>query len=261
MIVFPNAKINIGLKVVGKRQDGYHDIETCFYPIPWNDVLEIVPSEKLEFHCYGLEIPGNENENLCLKAYDLLAKDFSIPPVSIHLLKNIPMGGGLGGGSSNGAFTLSLLSDLFDLKLTTSQKIAYALLLGSDCPFFIQNQPVIATGRGELLEPVALSLAGQYLAIYNPGIHISTKEAFSKIQPQGSSRSIKSALENQNTWKTQLKNDFETSAFAIYPEIKRIKDEMIEAGAYYSSMTGTGSTVYGLFSKKIVHDKWKILSL
>ncbi|WP_420575816.1 4-(cytidine 5'-diphospho)-2-C-methyl-D-erythritol kinase [Ekhidna sp.] len=262
MIVFPNAKINLGLNIVSKREDGYHNIESCFYPIPWHDSLEVIEAASFTFCSYGLEIPGDSSSNLCVKAYELLKADFKIPAVEIHLLKNIPMGAGLGGGSADGAFTLKMLNELFELGLTNLQLEAYALQLGSDCPFFIKNQSAIARGRGEQLEPIDLDLSGYYLAIHNPGIHVSTKDAYTGVtphQPKSSvSEIIRKPIEN---WKETLKNDFEASIFPNHPEIEQLKKEMYEVGAVYASMTGSGSTVFGVFEDRIENAEWKSFEL
>lgn len=262
MITFPNAKINLGLNIVSKREDGYHNIESCFYPIPWHDSLEVIEAASFAFHSYGLDIPGDTSSNLCVKAYKLLKADFDIPPIEIHLLKNIPMGAGLGGGSADGAFTLKMLNDIFSLNLTNPQLENYALQLGSDCPFFIKNQPAIATGRGEQLEPIDLDLSGYYLAIHNPGIHISTKEAYSGVKPKESKISVSEIVQRPiEQWKDLLRNDFEASIFPNHPEIEQLKNEMYGAGAIYASMTGSGSTVFGIFRKVIDHQGWKIFPL
>ena len=258
MIAFPNAKINLGLNITSKRADGYHNIESCFYPIPFCDALEIIKSERFCFHSYGLNIPGDSSNNLCVKAYQLLNKDFSLSPVEIHLLKAIPMGAGLGGGSADGAFTLRMLNELFDLKLTTGQLEQYALELGSDCPFFIQNKPMIAKGRGEQLQPFEVDLKGLYLAIHNPGIHISTKEAYDGIIPKKPEKSVQNILSKPTMdWKYLLINDFESSIFPNHPEIATLKGSMYKAGAIYSSMTGSGSTVFGIFDGEIENSGWK----
>lgn len=259
MITFPNAKINLGLNIVSKREDGYHNIESCFYPIPWRDSLEVIEAASFSFQSYGQEIPGDPSANLCVKAYELLKKDFDIPPVEIHLLKQIPMGAGMGGGSADGAFTLKLINDLYKLKLTDSQLEAYSLQLGSDCPFFIRNQPAIATGRGENLQPINVNLLGYYLAIHNPSIHISTKEAYSGVQPKAPELSIAKIIKTPfQEWKELLVNDFESSIFPNHREIKNLKDEMYDAGAIYASMTGSGSTVYGVF-EEAKNLPWKVL--
>ncbi|GAB4229789.1 MAG: 4-(cytidine 5'-diphospho)-2-C-methyl-D-erythritol kinase [Ekhidna sp.] len=262
MISFPNAKINLGLSIVSKREDGYHNIESCFYPIPWHDSLEVIEAASFAFHSYGLDIPGDSQSNLCVKAYDLLKADFDIPPVEIHLLKNIPMGAGLGGGSADGAFTLKMLNESCELGLTDSQLEGYALQLGSDCPFFIKNRPTIAAGRGENLQPIDLNLSGYYLAIHNPGIHVSTKEAYAGVVPKQPkmqvSQIVNTPVEN---WEGSLVNDFETSIFPNHPEINRLKNEMYESGAIYASMTGSGSTVFGIFESELKHSQWKVIPL
>lgn len=262
MISFPNAKINLGLNIVSKREDGYHNIESCFYPIPWRDSLEVIEAASFAFHSYGLEIPGDASSNLCVKAYELLKADFDIPPVEIHLLKNIPMGAGLGGGSADGAFTLKMLNELFDLQLSNLKLETYALQLGSDCPFFIENQPAIARRRGGNLESIDLDLSRYYLAIYNPAIHISTKEAYAGVKPHQPTTAISEFIKTPvNQWRDTLENDFEASIFPNHPEIAQLKKEMYEAGAIYASMTGSGSTVYGVFEEAIKHPKWKIFEL
>lgn len=260
MIHFPNAKINLGLNIVSKREDGYHNIESCFYPIPWRDSLEVIEAASFAFHSYGLDIPGDASSNLCVKAYELLKADHDLPPVEIHLLKNIPMGAGLGGGSADGAFTLKLLNDLFQLNLSSLQLEAYALQLGSDCPFFIQNQPAIATGRGEGLELIDLDLSGCTLAIHNPGIHISTKEAYAGITPKQPEISVADIISRPiQEWKDLLRNDFEDSIFPSHPTIAQLKQDMYAAGAIYASMTGSGSTVFGLFEGEV--DEWQCFGL
>jgi 4-diphosphocytidyl-2-C-methyl-D-erythritol kinase len=262
MISFPNAKINLGLNIVSKREDGYHNIESCFYPIPWRDSLEVIEAASFAFHSYGLEIPGDASSNLCMKAYELLKADFDIPPVEIHLLKNIPMGAGLGGGSADGAFTLKMLNNLFKLKLTDLELETYSSKLGSDCPFFIQNQPAIARGRGEDLEQIDLDLSGCHLAIHNPGIHVSTKEAYAGVIPTQPEISISGLIKTPvKEWRDTLENDFEASIFSNHPEIAQLKKEMYDAGAIYASMTGSGSSVYGVFEEAIKHPKWKVFEL
>ena len=260
MISFPNAKINLGLNIVSKREDGYHNIESCFYPIPWYDSLEVIKAASFSFHSYGLDIPGDNSSNLCVKAYELIRADHDIPPVEIHLLKNIPMGAGLGGGSADGAFTLKMLNDLFELGLSDEKLESYALQLGSDCPFFIKNQPAIAKGRGEELEAIELDLSGYHLGIHNPGIHVSTKEAYSGIVPQLPPISIVSIIRTPlKEWKDSIVNDFETSIFPNHPAIAELKQDMYDTGAVYASMTGSGSTVFGLFGEKV--ENWNCFKL
>ncbi|WP_420318132.1 4-(cytidine 5'-diphospho)-2-C-methyl-D-erythritol kinase [Ekhidna sp.] len=262
MITFPNAKINLGLNIVSKREDGYHNIESCFYPIPWYDCLEIIEAASFSLYSYGLEIPGDSDANLCVKAYELLKKDFDIPSIEIHLLKNIPMGAGLGGGSADGAFTLKMLNEIFRLELPNQELKEYALQLGSDCPYFIENKPAIARGRGEVLKEIGLDLKGYYLAIHNPGIHISTKEAYAGVNPGSVDTSIPEIIKTPiEQWKNGLKNDFEASIFPNHSEIEQLKKEMYDAGSVYASMTGSGSTVYGLFENPLEHSNWKIFNL
>ena len=253
MVIFPNSKINLGLNVVGKRNDGYHDIETVFFPVVHlKDALELMEKEKLEFSTSGLSIEGEAEKNLCIKAYNLLKKDFpQLPAVQMHIHKAIPMGAGLGGGSADGAFTLKLLNKKFDLSLSEEQLINYSLQLGSDCPFFILNKPCFATSRGELLEPTELGLSEYKFLIVQPPVHISTAWAFSTIKPLKPVKSIKQIIQQSiSTWKYELINDFEKPVFSKYPEIKKIKDDLYNEGAIYASMSGSGSAVYGIFNSK-----------
>ena len=249
MVLFPNCKINIGLNVIRKRADGYHDLETVFYPVALKDAIEVIRSSEFNFQLSGLPVIGTADNNLCVKAYNHLKQDFpALPPVSIHLHKTIPMGAGLGGGSADGAFMLKLLNKKFQLNLSEKKLISYALELGSDCPFFIINKPCFATGRGENLSPVQLDLSGYKLVLVNPGIHVSTKEAFSKLSPAIPAKSIGKIIQQPiESWKDELKNDFEETVFQLYPAIQNIKEELYAKGAIYASMTGSGSTVYGIF--------------
>lgn len=251
MITFPNCKINLGLNIVSKRDDGYHNIETVFFPIHLKDAIEVIEKENFKFSTSGLAIEGEQENNLCNKAYHLLKKDFSqLPPVHMHLHKAIPMGAGLGGGSADGAFTLKLLNKKFGLSLSEKQLSEYSLLLGSDCPFFIINKPCFATGRGEIFEQINLDLSAFKIVIVHPGIHISTSWAFSNINPVVPKRSIKGVIQQPiETWKEELINDFEEPVFTLYPEIKNIKTELYNSGAIYASMSGSGSAVYGIFEK------------
>ena len=252
MISFPNAKINIGLNITGKRPDGYHNLESCFYPVGWSDILEIIPSKTLHFSSTGFEIPRDGADNLCLTAYDLLKKHYDISPVDIHLHKIIPIGAGLGGGSSDGAFTLKMLDEIFELSLSLDQLEEYANQLGSDCPFFIQNQPKFVTGTGNVLQEIDINLSKKHLVIIKPNIHSSTTGAYNGIHPQRPSVNIKDIIEKQSitTWKATVLNDFEQSIFNEHPSIAKIKDLLYEKGSIYASMTGSGAAVYGLFDKK-----------
>lgn len=257
MIVFPNCKINLGLHIVGKREDGFHNLETVFYPIPFKDVLEIIPAKNnntgIEFNATGLTVDGEPENNLCIKAYHLLKKDFpQLPSVQVHLHKTIPMGAGLGGGSADAAFMLKMLNDKFQLNLPTSQLINYALQLGSDCPFFVINKPCYATGRGEILQEISLDLSAYKIILINPGIHINTGWAFSKIEPKPAKKQIKAIIEQPvESWKPDLQNDFEVPVFKAHPQIKEIKDSLYKLGAIFAAMSGSGSTVFGIFDKSI----------
>lgn len=241
MIAFPPCKINLGLNILRKRADGFHDIETCFYPVPWTDILEVIPSGKFEFTTSGNPIPGGEN--LCVKAYDLLKP----PPAKIHLHKIIPAGAGLGGGSSDAAWTLRLLNDVFDLKYSKEKLRSLAAQLGSDCAFFIDDGPMIGTGRGEVLTPANISLKGMFIVIIKPDIHVSTAEAYAGIVPKESKLDIENIQD--------LRNDFEPSIFKKYPLLASIKATLYEAGASYASMSGSGSSVFGLFPQAPAYEK------
>jgi 4-diphosphocytidyl-2-C-methyl-D-erythritol kinase len=259
MIIFPNCKINLGLRITGKRTDGYHNIETIFYPVPLNDALEIIQATDTQaaaettFTQTGTLVDGDEKDNLCIKAYHLLKKDFTqLSAVKIHLHKAIPMGAGLGGGSADAAFTLQLLNDKFNLQLSTDQLLSYALILGSDCPFFILNKPCYASGRGEIMEPINLDLTGYQLLVVNPGIHVNTGWAFAQLTLANNktASSLQSIIAAPvASWKNELVNDFEQPVFRQHPTIADIKKELYQQGALYASMSGSGSTVYGLFEK------------
>ncbi|RTL60638.1 MAG: 4-(cytidine 5'-diphospho)-2-C-methyl-D-erythritol kinase [Sphingobacteriales bacterium] len=254
MIVFPNCKINLGLTITRKREDGYHDLETVFYPIALKDALEVIQqpdaNASTTFTQSGITVEGQPGNNLCLKAYHLLKRDFpQLPGIQMHLHKVIPMGAGLGGGSSDAAFTLKLLNQKFNLGLSVKQLIDYGLQLGSDCPFFIINQPCFATGRGEFLQKIKLDLSAYHIVLVNPGIHVNTGWAFTQLIPQAPQKSVETIIQQPiESWKNELINDFEKPVFEKYPEIKAIKDKLYDAGAVYASMSGSGSTVYGLFT-------------
>lgn len=251
MVLFPNCKINLGLNVIGKRSDGFHDLETVFYPIQLRDAIEVIEKPAFQFSSSGLAIKGESDNNLCVKAYSLLKKDFpQIPPVQIHLHKAIPIGAGLGGGSADGAFTLILLNKKFKLKLSEKQLMEYSLRLGSDCPFFISNKPCYAAGRGERLEELEINLSEYKIIVVHPGIHISTAWAFANIDPCKPTTLIKEIMRQPvEMWKQELKNDFEDPVFNKHPEIKKVKEDLYAAGAVYSAMSGSGSAVYGIFYK------------
>ena len=254
MITFPNCKINLGLNILKKREDGFHDLETVFLPVTLCDALEILSSKKeTELTVTGISA-GKVEDNLCLKAFHLLKKDYPLlPEVQIHLHKIIPAGAGLGGGSADAAFTLQLLNKKFQLDIPRNKIFGYALQLGSDCPFFLINKPAFATGRGEQLENVNLSISGYKIALVNAGIHISTADAFKNIKPGIPAKRIKEISQQPiETWKESLKNDFEKYVFEKFPQIKKIKEDLYNAGADYASMSGSGSTVFGLFKMEAV---------
>ena len=248
MIVYPNAKINLGVNILRKREDGYHDISSVFYPVKeCVDVLEIVKSDNFEFTKSGIEIPNGEN--ICEKAWKLFHIDFEIGNVKIHLHKQIAIGAGLGGGSADASFTLKALNEIFELKLTNKELEKYALLLGADCPFFIDNTPKLVEGIGEKMINIDLDLSEYNIRLINPGIHVSTKEAYIDLVPKTPVLSVEKIIEFPIIeWKGKLKNDFETSGFLKYPSLEKIKEELYTDGAIYASMSGSGSVIYGVFS-------------
>lgn len=253
MLTFPNAKINLGLNITEKRPDGYHNLETVFYPIPIEDALEITelqgaPGEKFRLHQAGLEIAGEADNNLVVRAYKLLDEQFHLPPTDIHLFKHIPSGAGLGGGSADAAFMLKLLNEQFGLALTDDALEEYAARLGADCAFFIKNRPVYAEGIGNLFSPITLSLKGYRLWLVKPDIFVSTRDAFARIKPRRPQASLREIVKLPvEEWKACMVNDFEESVFPQFPAIGEIKEEMYRQGAVYASMSGSGSSVYGLF--------------
>jgi 4-diphosphocytidyl-2-C-methyl-D-erythritol kinase len=253
MVTFPLCKINLGLNIAAKRADGYHDLVTCFYPLPWSDILEIISSNDITFSHSGISIPGNAADNLCLKAYHLLKKDFDIPAVHIHLHKIIPTGAGLGGGSSDAAWTLRMLNSMFELKLSFSQLQSYASRIGSDCAFFIQDKPMIGKGRGEVLEETTVSLKNKFIVLVKPDVHVSTAEAYSNVKPEIPETDLRQILSQSpvHQWKNLLKNDFEDSVFQKFPVIGKIKKTLYEEGALYASMSGSGSSVFGIFESPV----------
>ena len=274
MVVFPNCKINLGLHVVRKREDGYHDLETIFYPLPLRDALEVVKrqsapdsyrdgnrlpiaigtanqTEPVTLHLSGLAVQGKQEDNLCVKAYNLLKKDHpQLGDIDLYLHKAIPMGAGLGGGSADGAFTLQVLNDKFQLNLSREKLLDYSLQLGSDCPFFIINKPCYATGRGELLQGIQLDLSAYSFLVVHPGIHINTGWAFSQLTPAPSPQALPEIIQQPvTTWRNTLTNDFEAPVCKQHPELQAIKDTLYNGGALYASMTGSGSCFYGIFPK------------
>ncbi len=252
MIVFPNAKINIGLSVTARRPDGYHTLESILYPIGLKEALEVVEADELAFSSTGLAIPGSDADNLCLKAYKLLSADFNLPAVHIHLHKHIPIGAGLGGGSADAAFFLKLMNEKFELALSTIQLQSYAQRLGADCAFFVENKPAYATGIGEILTPIALDLSAYFMVLVKPNVHISTAEAYRGVVPKKPTSNLLSSIQLPvSEWRTAIKNDFEESVFAKHPQIRGVKSALYDAGALYASMSGSGSSVYGIFEHAI----------
>jgi 4-diphosphocytidyl-2-C-methyl-D-erythritol kinase len=249
-IVFPNAKINIGLHVTGKRPDGFHDLETIFYPIGWHDTIELELAGETELVLYGRNIAGSPHENLVLRAYHLLGEKFDLPAIRFHLLKTIPTGAGLGGGSADAAFTLKLLNETFQLGLTSGQLEVYASELGSDCAFFIQNKPVFATGKGNEFQNIQLDLSAYKIMAIHPGIPVSTAEAYRNVEAGTPAEDLKSLIDLPvKEWTSRIVNDFEKPVFKLFPEIAGLKQSMYEANAIFASMSGSGSAVYGIFEK------------
>ncbi|MBB6110993.1 4-diphosphocytidyl-2-C-methyl-D-erythritol kinase [Mucilaginibacter lappiensis] len=250
MILFPNAKINIGLNITERRPDGYHNLETIFYPINIKDALEVVVSDKLSFESSGLDIPGRVEDNLCIKGYHLLKNDHDLPPVSIHLHKNIPIGAGLGGGSADAAYFIRLMNQQFELGLSVEEMTGYARKLGADCAFFIENKPVFAFEKGDEFESIKLDLSNYKIALVMPDVHISTAEAFRGIKPSPVKESLFDLITEPITeWKKNIKNDFEASIFKNHVEIRGVKAALYEAGAIYASMSGSGASVFGIFEQ------------
>jgi 4-diphosphocytidyl-2-C-methyl-D-erythritol kinase len=250
MVIFPNAKINIGLNITERRADGYHNLETVFYPVKINDVLEIVESDKLSFQSSGLPIPGKIEDNLCIKAYHLIKKDHNLPPVTIHLHKHIPIGAGLGGGSADAAFFIRLINQTFNLKLSVDAMQHYARLLGADCAFFIENKPVFAFEKGDEFEPVKLDLSAYKIVLVMPDVQVSTAEAYRGVKPAEVKTSLIELIQLPvASWKKHIKNDFEESIFKNHALIRGVKADLYQAGALFASMSGSGASVFGIFDK------------
>lgn len=253
MISYPNAKINIGLHVTNRRTDGFHDIDTLMVPVPFCDIVELMPAtgDTTVFSSSGLTIEGPVDANLCLKAFYALSARYDLPPVHIHLHKRIPMGSGLGGGSSDAAFVLKMLNDMHQLDLRDDQLEEVAAAIGSDCPFFIRNRPAIATGRGDLLQMSSIALAGFHIRIVMPEFRISTAEAYRWVQPDPSRPGVEDlTAQSIESWSTHLTNDFEDSVLARFPEGRKILAMLYESGALYAQMSGSGSAFYGLYSDR-----------
>ena len=252
MLAFANAKINIGLTITEKREDGYHNLETIFYPVKLYDVVEIIDASTTSCVIKGLTVPGAEQDNLCLKAYYMLAEEFDLPPQQICLLKNIPIGAGLGGGSSDGAFTLKLLNDKFKLGLTVRQLQAYASRLGADCAFFIENKAAFAFGKGDELAAVDLDLSAYYKVLVKPPVFISTAEAYAQVKPAMPELALQDLIQLPvKEWRSSVFNDFEESVGESFPEVAVLKNSLYLAGATFALMSGSGSAVYALFEKEL----------
>lgn len=255
MLSFPNCKINLGLAVTEKRPDGFHNIETVFYPINWCDTLEILESKNgpdFELTTSGIPISGSPDNNLIYKAWKAISVIKQLPPIRVHLHKNLPMGAGLGGGSSDAAFFINLLDSKFNLTLSINEKLQTASALGSDCAFFIQNKPVFAIGKGNEFSEINISLNNYYILLVYPAIHSNTKEAYEGLTPKKAPVSIRSIVETMpvEQWKNTLVNDFENSIFNKYPAIRELKNQMYASGALYASMSGSGSSVFGIFDSE-----------
>jgi len=252
MVTFPNAKINIGLQVLTRRADGYHNLETVFYPINLHDVLEVVEANEMRFTPSGLAIPGDGGDNLCMRAYRLLQREYDLPPVHIYLHKVIPLGAGLGGGSSDAAFLLKLVNAKFELGLDEMELMGYASQLGADCAFFIRNAPVLASGIGDIFQDIDLDLSSYHIVLVKPDIHISTQAAYGMVTPNPAGRQLATAIgEPVETWRNQIVNDFESGVFTRYPEIAAVKTLLYEKGAVFAAMSGSGSSVFGLFEELV----------
>ena len=254
LLTFPNAKLNLGLYVTARRPDGYHALETVFLPLPWTDVLEVLPAPAGQaapsLTLTGRPIPGGVASNLCLKAYELLKANFpDLPAAQMQLHKVVPIGAGLGGGSADAAFALRAISEVFGLNLAPAQLEAYARQLGADCAFFVENTPRLARGKGDEFETIELNVSGTACAVVYPGLPISTAQAFAGIVPRAPAYPLRAALaQPMSTWRTTVSNDFEEALAPTHPVLGRIKQQLYAAGATYASLSGSGSAVYGLFA-------------
>jgi len=259
MLCFPNAKINIGLNIVSKRSDGYHNLETIFYPVPLTDILEFVVTEKSTNICVsGTDLNIPPEKNICIKAYQLLKEDYKLPNLEIYLHKIIPSGAGLGGGSADASFLLKSINQYFKLNIPEKKLIKYASKLGADCAFFLKNKAIFASGTGNVFENIKLDLKGYYIVIIKPDFSISTPEAFKNIIPKYPEISLKELIQFPvSEWKDKIINDFETGLFKTYPLLANLKQKLYDEGALYASMSGSGSTLYGIFKEKpLIKDKF-----
>lgn len=255
MIFFSPAKINIGLQILGKRPDGFHNIQSLMHPVGLSDILEINPlhskNQEILFSQSGLRFDADLEDNLCIKAWRILAGECNLPPVEIHLHKQIPVGAGLGGGSSNASVTLLGLNALAEDPLSMERLAELAETLGSDCPFFLNKEPMMMEGRGEILTPVHLNLAGLFLVLLFPEIHISSAEAYRGVKPAVPDHLVSELIQKPvSHWKGLIKNDFENSVFIKYPRLNDLKQKLYESGALYASLSGSGSSLYGLFAQR-----------
>jgi len=267
MILFPNAKINLGLNIVAKRADGYHDIETIFYPINIEDALEVIASnnKKDTLQISGIQVDGDPDKNLVIKALHLIRNEYEVPPVDIYLHKAIPFGAGLGGGSADAATMIKLLNQLFSLQIPEEKMLYLSAKIGADCPFFIKNRPVFATGTGNIFSETELSLQGKYLVLIKPNIHVSTPLAYSMVTPRKPIKSLTEICRQPiETWQKEMINDFEATVFNSFPEIAKIKQSLLDSGAVYAAMSGSGSSVFGIFNNEPIstpenkeHFTWK----
>lgn len=250
MVLYPNAKINLGLNIVEKRSDGYHNIESVFYPVPLADKLEINENKRLTFSTSGIELDSNPENNLVLQAYHKLCRIQDLPPVNLHLHKSIPFGGGLGGGSSDATFCLKGLNTMFNLGLSDEKLRHISSGIGADCPFFINNQPSFVSGIGDILRPCRLDLSGYFLILVKPSVGVPTPVAYKHVKPALPDHNIRDILyQPVKEWKMYLKNDFEDSVFKAFPGFFSIKKTLYDGGAEYASMSGSGSTIYGIFKQ------------
>lgn len=257
MKVYPNAKINLGLNIVRKREDGYHDLETVMYPIPLYDELEIEEANELSFEIEGIKLEDDGKENLVVRAYRLMAESYSIKPVSIHLIKNIPSGAGLGGGSADAAFMLKALNEFFSLDINNEELKRMASRLGADCALFIDNKPMMCRGIGDQMSPVSLDFGGHQLLVVKPNVHISTAEAYRGCTPAPWPTSLSEIVcQPMEMWKYVMKNDFEPQVFAIHSELKTLKKRIYDSGAIYAAMTGSGSSFFGIYKNTELTDSF-----
>lgn len=252
MIDYPKAKINVGLNIVSKREDGYHDIETLFYPIDLTDRLEIREARETRLETTGLPIEGEAEQNLVMRALRMMQREYGLPEMEVHLEKRIPMGAGLGGGSSDAASVLRMVNEMYGLGLSTGELCGLAVRLGADCPFFVHSRPMSASGIGEVLTPTDIDLSGYDMVLVKPDIHVSTAEAYANCVPKPWEVPLAEVVKEKGTWREELRNDFEVSVFAKYPILAGIKDALYGCGAWYAAMSGSGSTIYGLFDAGVM---------